>query len=406
MLTFTYKARDESGAAVTGTTEARSQSDAVRQLQRQSLTVTDIKAGSTPINPDQVLVKQASKQVKRDEVISFAGQLGVMLETGVNLGDALDAFVKQSKGSGLRRVVEVVNDRVTGGTTFSQAMAEFPRVFPNMMISLMRASEASGTMALMLGRIAQYLSKERKTQKQITGALTYPLVMVGIAVAVTIFLVIWVLPRFAKIYSSREAALPTATRLVIQTSDFLIAYWPHLAVGLVASTILFLFFRASDFGRRFLDMLKIRLPIIGPMYTQFYLTRSTRTLATLLASGVTLLEAVRIVRTVTDNTLWNEFWQRLENDMTAGKSITDAITSTHLIPPAIAQMIAAGERTGRLPEVLDRVALSTEEDLDQAVKNATQLIEPAMIVFMGLTIGGIAISLLLPIFTISNVMSQ
>ena len=258
----------------------------------------------------------------------------------------------------------------------------------------------------MLVRISEYLGKERKTARQIRGALTYPIAMVSIALVVTGFLVVWVLPRFAKIYESRAAALPVPTKVVLAFSGFVIENWIAIlsvGAGLVVGG---LYLRSLSSGRLLIDVLKVRVPLIGPMFTRLYLTRASRTLGTLLAAGVTLLEAVQLVRGVTNNTLWTRLWTRVEEAMTSGQAISSVMLDSSLIPPPVAQMIAAGEKTGRLPEVLERIASATEDDFETAVKSATQLIEPALILFMGVTIGGIALALLLPIFTIANIMTN
>lgn len=406
MLTFSYQARDANGQPVSDLIQAANRDDAIRQLQREGKVVTSIKLGSAPIDASEVLVRQSARQVGRDEVIGFSAQVGLMLETGVPLVEALGAYTSQSRSPHMQRVMHVVKERVTSGVPFSEAVREFPRVFPGMMVSLMQAAEASGTLAPMLCRISEYLGKERKTAKQIKGALTYPIAMVSIALIVTVFLVVWVLPRFAKIYESREAALPAPTKIVLGVSNFVTGEWVVLVSSLIGLFACFLYVRSTTTGRLVIDRLKIGLPVIGPMFTQLYLTRATRTLGTLLASGVTLLEAVRLVRGLTNNVLWSRLWDDVEEAMTAGRPISTVVLDSKLIPASVGQMIAAGENSGRLPEVLDRVSASTEEELDAAVKGATQLIEPALIVFMGVTIGGIALALLLPIFTIANVMSN
>lgn len=406
-VTFTYKARDERGEPVSGTISAASQRDALRQLGREGKTVIELKVGAeSSVDPEKVRVRQASSQVRREDLIVFANQMSIMLETGVPLSEALNAYVSQAKTGGLRRIMEIVSDRITGGMSFSAAMEQFPRVFPSLMVNLMRASEASGTMGLMLGRISDYMDKERKTVKQIRGALTYPCVMLGVALSVTLFLVTWVLPRFAKIYDSREAALPVMTRYVIGASEFIRTHALELGIGAAALGIAIALARRSRTGRRVIDTLKIRLPVIGPMFTHYYLTRSMRTLGTLLASGVQLLEAVRIVRGLTNNVLWSDFWDEVDRALTTGKTMEEVVKGSRLMPPPVAQMIAAGERTGRLPEVLEKISGATEEDLDNSIRSATQLIEPAMIIFMGVTIGGVALALLLPIFSVANVMSN
>ncbi len=406
MLTFAYKARDTRGEPVEGTLDAASRPDALRLLDREGKTVTDIRLGTKAIDTDEIRIRHAAGSVRREEVISFAGQLAVMLDTGVPLADAIDAFVKSAKSGGLRKVIAVVADRIHSGVPFSNAIEEFPKVFPNLMVSLLKASEASGKMGEMLGRVSEYLAKERRTARQIKGALTYPAVMIVVAAVVTGFLITWVLPKFAKIYESREAALPVMTSVLLKSSRFLIAHWLLFAVAAAALAAGLITLRLTTQGRRVIDTVKLKSPVIGPMFRIFYLTRATRTLGTLLASGVPLLDAVRIVRGVTENVHWFELWNRMEHSMTGGHTIAEVVEESWLIPPQVAQMISAGERSGRLPDVLGKIAAAAESDLDEAVKTATQLIEPAMIIFMGVTIGGIAIALLLPIFNVANVIAH
>jgi len=405
-LTFSYRARDTAGQRVNGAIEACSQADALRLLQRDGLTVTDLRLGTAPIDPEQIKTRMAARNIGRVEVIAFSSQIAIMLETGVPLAEALRAFVKQSRSGDLKRIIEIVADRISSGLSFSAAIEEFPKVFPSLMVSLMKASEASGTMSMMLGRISDYLSKERRTARQIKSALTYPMIMITLALVTTGFMVVWVLPRFAKIYESRQAALPVLTRIVLDSSRWMTTHWAELMIGALAACAAVMMVRSSPRGRRWIDALKIRMPVIGPIFTQFYLTRAARTLGTLLASGVSLLSAIRIVRGVTNNHLWTELWNRAEASLTAGQTLASVVLESPLIPPSTAQMIAAGEKSGRLPEVLERIAQSSEESLDEAVKNGTQLIEPVMIVFMGITIGGVALALLLPIFSMASVVSQ
>ena len=406
MLTFAYQARDSRGQTVDGVVEAANRAEAMKALQRDGMIVTEIRLGSAPVDADEVMTRLAAKSVGREEVITFTSQLSIMLETGVPLADALRAYVEQSRSVHTRRIVNVVSSRVTAGVQFSEALAEFPRVFPPIVVNLMRAAEASGTLAPMLQRVSQYLGQERRTARQIKGALTYPAAMVSLALVVTVFLVVWVLPRFAKIYQSREAALPAPTRVVLSMSEFIAAHGVGLAVGIAAATIAGFFFVRSTGGRRCIDRVKVSAPIIGGIFSRLYLVRSTRTLGTLLAAGVTLLESVRIVRGVTQNVLWLELWEKVEQAMTSGKPVSSVVCASNLIPASAAQMISAGERTGRLPEVLERISATQEVELDETIRTATQMIEPAMVVFMGVTIGGLALALLLPIFSISNVLSH
>lgn len=406
MPMYVYQARDSNGVSRSDSIEADNEHVAVKTLRADNLTVTDIRLEKSVINVHEVRRRQAAKSVKRDDVISFTSQMSVMLETGVPISEALDAYMSQSKDGSLRRIVEVVADRINSGVSFSVAIKEFPRVFPSLMVSLVKASEATGGLGGMLGRIATYLNQDRKTLKQIKGALTYPAVMIGMAISVTGFLVTWVLPRFAKIYETRSATLPTPTRILLNTSNVIISNLFLIVVGIIIAVILGSWFVMSDRGRETIDWLKINAPIVGPIYRNFYVARATRTLGTLLAAGIPLPQAITIIRGVTNNCVWGRLWDDMQNAMSSGRTIGEVVLASPLISSSFAQIIAAGERTGRLPEVLEKVAKVSEEDLDEQIKTSTQLIEPIVVTFMGVTIGGIAIALLLPIFSMGSVLSQ
>lgn len=407
MPTFTYKARDRRGIEIGGTVDAPSQIEGLRSLRGDGLVVTDIREGAgIVIDATAIRMKQAARAVKVGEVVSFSEQLSVMLETGVPLSEAMQAYLKQSKGGNLAKVVQMVSSRITGGMSFSASISDFPRVFPPLAVSLIKASEATGRLGEMLGRVAEYIGKEVETKRQIKGALTYPAVMLTMAVSVTSFLVVWVLPRFAKIYESRSAALPKPTQFLLDISGFVIGNWVLLVLGIAAVAGSVYATAQTKRGRRAIDWIKIHLPVFGGIFTNFYLTRAASTLGTLLEAGIPLLQAIEIVRGVTPNMLWNDLWDRMEVSLKGGGTLQDAISDTILVPPAAAQMIAAGERAGKLPDVLARIAKSSEKEFDEKVKTGTQLIEPIVIIFMGIMIGGIALALLLPIFTMGNVLAK
>jgi type IV pilus assembly protein PilC len=406
MPKFRAKVRGDSGAAAVEVVEASSRDDALARLRAAGKVVLEVRGEHDAIDVEELRLRRAAKGARRDDVIAFSGQMAVMLDTGVPLSEALDAFIRQSKSAGLRRIVEVVRDSVTSGSSFSAALAAFPTVFPMLMTSLVRASEASGTLGMMLTRVAEYLGKERRVTRQIKGAMTYPIVMTMMAMGVTGFLMVWVLPRFAKIYQSRNAALPKPTQVVLGISNFLQHYGVLSAICAGVLGFLLYAYARTKRGRYTMDWLRIHTPVFGPMYRRYYLTRATRTLGTLLTAGVPLVDAIRIVRGVTDNALWDVLWRRMMDTLTEGGTLAEVVQNDPLIPAPVAQMISAGERTGRLPEVLHRVADSSEHDMDEAIKTGTQLIEPIMIVVMGGLIGGMAIALLLPIFTISTAVSK
>jgi type IV pilus assembly protein PilC len=402
MPRYAYSARDGMGVMRTGIVEGRTESDAVARLRDDELTVTEIRIATQIGGDDRRRIDAVARRVRREEVIAFTDQMAVMLETGVPLSEALDAFLQQTRPGPFRQVTEVVADRITSGLSFSVAISEFPRVFPRLMVSLLEASEAAGALDVMLRRVSDYLASERQTRRQIRGALAYPAVMLTMACAVTTFLVLWVLPRFASIYEARSAALPTPTRVLLGVSGAVQSNGVLILAGLAACVVGFIVFRRSDDGRRLIDAAKVQAPIVGPILKNFYLTRVTRTLATLLDAGVTLPDAIRILKGVVNNQMWADTWKSLEEAITSGRTIGEVVLDSPVIPASVGQMISAGERTGRLPEVLVRVADVTERDFNESVKAGAQMIEPVMIMVMGVMIGGVAVALLLPIFTIGN----
>jgi len=408
--TYSYRARDAAGDLVTGTLVATSAAEVGAQLRTGGKYVLNVSEhamvdSSNEIDSEAILRGEAAKRVKREDVIAFAQQLGVMLETGVPLAEALDAFRSQSRSPAFRRVLNGLADDIHGGEELSKSLAKWPRVFPGIMVSLMKASEASGTMATMLSRVGTYLSKERRTAKQIKGALAYPMFMLVIGLAITVFLVTVVLPRFAKIYEQRSAALPVPTRVLLGVSDALISGYMYYGPCLVVGGILLWIWMRRPSGRRVVDWSRLNLPILGRLYGQLYLTRATRTMSTLLGAGVNVLDIIDICRGVTPNYYWQRIWDRMDQQVRNGHQLSDAISGTKVVPANVVSMIAAGERAGRLSEVTERIAEFSDEELDVAVKQTTTFIEPIMICIMGVVIGGVALALLMPIFTIGNVMS-
>jgi type IV pilus assembly protein PilC len=411
MPRFLYQARDGRGESLTGVVQAVSLEEAGRMLRGEGKfivklapTADEAPAGAASEAPAAGSCARHGK-VKRGEVIYFAHQLAVMMQTGVPLSEALQCCVDQAQNPAFKAVLDDVAKSVQAGGEFSSALHKYPKVFPTVMPSLIRASEVSGTMGTMLDRIAGYMTKEAATIKHIRSAMMYPLFMMAMALGVTIFLLAFVLPRFAKIYTAKKAVLPAPTRLLLFLSDSLVSYWWLWLALAIAGSVGGYFFSKSPSGRRFFDYLKLHTPIIKHVFTQFYLSRACRTMGTMTAAGVAMLDMVAIVKQVTQNVYYDELWDAVDDRLRAGSQLSEPLFASPLVPRSIAQMIYSGEKSGRLGQVLTRVAEFTEEEFDRVVKTATQFIEPLMIGVMGGLIGFVAISLLLPIFTVGKVMA-
>ena len=350
-------------------------------------------------------------RVRHSEVILFTTQLSVMLDSGVVLSDAMEAVSEQMRPGVFRDVLCDVAKRIKNGESFSAALSTYPKIFNTMFISMVKASEATGKMGHMLDVLSSYQNADAETRKQVKGAMIYPVIMLLMAVAATGSLMFFVLPRFTKIYESRGAALPILTRLLVDCSS-LLANPEFLAVAVTAGTLGFWglsVWKKTEPGQKTLDWIKIRTPIFGPMFIDAVLTRSMRILATMVNTGVNLLDALDVMRMSCDNYYFKTLWKHADAKIRDGCQFSDALLMaphSHLIAPGIIQMLRAGEKSGKLGFACDRVSVYLEKQLQNSIRTATSLIEPLMITLMGLIIGTIAIALLLPVFRISSVMAH
>jgi type IV pilus assembly protein PilC len=324
----------------------------------------------------------------------------------VTISEALDAIADQAHHPSMKAVVTDLSMQVKGGVAFSSALERSPRVFSRLFVALMRASEASGSMGTMLQRASDYLKQERETVKRVKGAMIYPICMLSFCALVVIGLLVFILPRFEKIYAGKGAILPLPTRILLGISHVLIGYWPLVLAGLVGAIVGLCFFFRCEAGKKMLDTVRIRMPLIGKMYRKAYLARSLRTMATMVSTGVNVLEGLAITAKVAGNRHYEKIWKSVAEHAREGSSLSEELGRHALIPPTVSHMVAAGEKAGKLANVMERVADFCDEDVKVAVKAVTSLIEPAMIITMGLLIGGIAMALLLPVFSLSSLVSK
>ncbi|MEM9415541.1 MAG: type II secretion system F family protein [Planctomycetota bacterium] len=404
MPQFTYKARDNQGEVITGTLDAATAEEAGNRLRSQGRFIVAL--SETQDGHDDWQPKTGRQRVKKKDVITFAHQLSVMIDTGVPISEALQCCAEQSDCAGFRTVLQDVADRVESGSDLSSAMQHHPKIFPTVMCSLIKASELSGTMGTMLDRISKYMSKEANTLRKVKGALTYPAVMISFVILITIGLLVFVLPRFATIYEGRGAALPAPTRLLLGISNSVNGFWWVYVLAAAGLAALVVAGFTTKAGRNVTDYLKLNVPVVGPLFRKLYVTRSTRTMGTMIDAGVPILDMIPITKDVTKNRYYDAFWEGVDQRLRTGSQLSEPFFhGGDLMPRSVAQMIAAGEKAGRLGEVLHKVAAYTEEEFDEQVKNATKFIEPAMVVTMGSIIGFVAIALLLPIFQVSTVVA-
>jgi type IV pilus assembly protein PilC len=350
-------------------------------------------------------------RVRAGDLILFTTQLAVMLDSGVVLSEALDAIAQQAGDARFQAVILDISKRVKSGDTFSKALSQYPHAFNTMFTSMVKASEASGKMVEMLNVLTGYLTFESDTRKQIKGALTYPFIMVLMAIAATGTLMFFVLPRFMRIYSSRGASLPKLTQVLVGVSKILGNF--ELMTVLITTAILgggLLWYSArTTTGRRIFDGLKIHTPVIGTMFSDMVVTRSMRIMATMVNTGVRLLDAVRVIQGAVDNYYFQRLWTEVDERIQDGYQLSESILlaeGSDLISPSVIQMLRAGEKSGRLGEVCDKVSIFYQKKLEASIRTTMTLIEPLMITILGAIIGTIAIALLMPVFRVSSVIAH
>ncbi len=391
---YQYRVRDSLGKIIQGQVAAAGPDAAAQQLRRDGFSIIEL--------DEQDDGGLFPRRVSKNDIVYLTSQLAVMVDTGITISTALDGILSQEKNPTLRRVLADLRTSVEGGDAFSAALAKYPKLFDKTYISLVRASEATGKLGPMLDRIAGYLRKEVDTRGKVRAAVAYPAVMLVVAISVTIFLLTYVLPKFAPLFNRRGIQLPGSTVFMMNLSEAMINYWPLWVAGAVAMVAGFFFGKRTDEGKRLWDWCKINVPLGGPMLRKVIISRSIRTLGTMLASGVPVLDALRMCADVAGNYFYERLWLHVLDQVTSGKQIWESLANNPLFPPMLVQMISTGESTGKLDIVLERVSGYYDQEVESSIKTVTSMLEPIMITVMGGVVGGIAMSLLLPIFSLSR----
>jgi type IV pilus assembly protein PilC len=285
-------------------------------------------------------------------------------------------------------------------------MGRHPRSFPRLFISLIKASEKSGMLSKLLNRAVAYMRDEQETLRRVKGALTYPSIMLAFAVTTTIFLLAFVLPKFTVIYASKKAALPVPTQVLMNVSDFIVGHYVGLIVGALATAFLTYTYLHTTGGARVWHYIQLRLPLLGKMFRKLHLARGLRMVGTMSGAGISLVDCVNTARDLTGNSYYRDLWTRVSDQIQTGKQLSEPLFQSPLVPRSVTQMLHSGEKGGKLAFVMEQVSTYAESELKEQIANLTRYIEPAMICVMGFIIGGVALALLLPIFTISRVMAN
>lgn len=350
--------------------------------------------------------KQARKKnIKLDQLTVFTQQLSSMLEAGLPLVSALEALQDQTEDPVFQIIIRNVRMDVSGGTAFSEAVAKYPNAFPNLFISMVEAGEASGGLAGILAKVAIYFEDTVKLIKQVKSALTYPIAVIGLAIVLVQVLLIFVIPVFADMFASFGQDLPKPTQWLINTSDFLKSYILFIIVGLVVFWFVMKRILKTPKGRRAKDVTMMKVPIVGPLGQKIALSRFCRTYAILLRSGVPILRTLEIVSKASNNTYIEAACKDISRNISQGGQLSETVAEIPYFPPTVKHMARAGEQTGNVDGMMAKIADFYDTEIETTVDSLTSLLEPALIVFLGVVIGSIVMAMFLPIFNLASVVS-
>ncbi len=404
MNSFSYQARDASGKIVSGIQEALNEDNAVTSLMGRGLMVLSLQQKANASRK-----RNKIWSVKETDLVLSTRQLATMIEAGISLVQALTALYDQcdpKKQKGLRAVISDVTARVQGGETFHESIAKHPRVFDRLFVSMVKAGEHGGLLAEILDRLAGFLEASARLKKKVKSAMTYPVIVICIALLITTFLIVKVVPVFGEIFQDFGADLPAPTQFLIDLSDFMRNQWYFLIGILVAGFFGIRTFLRSKRGKQIWDKYKLKLPIFGPLVHKICMSRFSRTFAQLIRSGVPILEVIDIVAGASGNHVVEVSIKGVGEDVEKGDNLSVAMSKKPIFPPMMLRMVSAGEATGKIDTMLEKMADFWDEEVEALLDALTSLIEPLLIVFLGVIVGGIVIAMFLPIFKLNEVVSQ
>ncbi len=395
---YIWKGKNIKGEELKGEIEAESKEEVERKLRAQRIIPVKIKK-----KPKEISIPLFEKKIKAEEIVVFTRQLSTMIDAGLSIIQGLEILAEQSDNKKFKEVILGVKTKLESGQTLSKAMGSYPKVFDDLYVNMINAGEISGSLDIILQRLATLMEKTVSLKRKIKGAMFYPISVIIVATIVTAILLIKVVPTFAQMFSSMGKALPLPTQIVINISNFLRHNIGYIILGIFAVIVLVRLVYKTDKGRHFFDSLLLRLPIFGNLIRKAAVAKFTRTLGTMLSSGVSILEAFDIVAKTSGNVIIEDAVYYTRDRVKEGKNLVEPLSEVKVFPPMVVQMIGVGERTGAVDAMLNKIADFYEEEVDQMVANLTSLIEPLIMVFLGVVLGGLIIAMYLPIFKIGEV---
>jgi type IV pilus assembly protein PilC len=398
--TFVWKGRSPTGEILSGEYVTENKQELISHLRKRKIIVTSLREKAKDVS----IRLPFKKKVNVKDMGVFTRQFSTMINAGLPMVQCLDILAAQADKPVFKKVISQVTSDVEGGSTLAEALAKHP-VFTQLYVNMVEAGEAGGILDQILNRLAVYLEKAEALQRKVKSAMTYPSVVAIVAVSATIFMLMFIIPTFAKMFSDFGGELPLPTKIVMGLSNFLRSRWYVLLLGVGGAIFAFKRFHATEMGKMKVDRIALRVPVLGMVIRKSAIARFTRTLGTLISSGVPILAGLDITARTAGNKVVEKAIYATRESISQGDTIAEPLRQSGVFPPMVTQMIGVGEQTGALDEMLDKIANFYDSEVDTAVEQLTSIIEPVMIVLMGVLVGGMLISMYLPMFKLINVIS-
>ena len=399
MPVFLWAGKNKKGNSQKGEMEASTEEAVLANLKRMKIEPTKIKKKPKDLFENIAFLQP---KVQDRDIILFARQFSTMIDAGLPIIQCLDILYTQQENATFRKMLRSIKDDVESGSTLAEALKKFPKEFDDLFVNMIAAGEAGGILDTILRRLSAYMEKAARLKSKVKGAMTYPIVTLIIAGAVLAVILIFVIPVFEDMFADMGGQLPAFTQMVVKASDFTKKNVIYIVVGLILFIFAFKKFHSTEKGRALIDKNILRLPVFGDLIRKVAVSKFTRTMGTMLSSGVAILEALEIVAKTAGNKTIETAVYRVRSDIAEGRTMADPLIESGVFPSMVCQMIAVGESTGALDAMLEKIAEFYDEEVDQAVENLTALIEPFMLVFLGITIGGLVIAMYLPVFKMAS----
>lgn len=404
MAIYRWQGVSPRGETISGEMEAATRDAVLARLRAQRIQPIPAKIRERGKGLDkEIKIPGFGESIKTKDVVVFTRQLGTMIDAGLPIVQCLDILGSQTENKKFRSIIRTLKDDVEAGSTFTEALRKHNKIFDDLFVNMISAGEIGGILDTILQRLSVYMEKAMKLKAKIKGAMIYPATIITVAAGVTTVLLIWVIPVFAELFSSFGQELPAPTQFVINLSNFTIAYFPYIFGTVIAIGVGLRQLYQTENGRLQMDRMLLQAPVFGDLIRKSSIARFTRTLSTLVSSGVPILDALLITAKTSGNKVVERAVLATRLSISEGNSISEPLVQSKVFPPMVCQMIAVGESTGALDAMLQKIAEFYEDEVDNMVANLTTLMEPLVILFLGIIIGGLVISMYLPIFKLGSV---